>query len=183
MLCGGDEIGRTQQGNNNAFCQDNALSWFDWEHVDAELLAFVARLVRLRLDHPVFRRRRFFHGRAIRGGQLTDIAWFRPDGAEMAESDWTVGYARALGMLLDGDAIPDPGPRGERIRDDTYYVLLNAADVEVTFVLPGQRWARSWVEELRTTAPGGPEPGNQPLEAGAELVVASFELALLRRAA
>ncbi len=183
MLCGGDEIGRTQQGNNNAFCQDNALSWFDWEHVDAELLAFVARLVRLRLDHPVFRRRRFFHGRAIRGGQLTDIAWFRPDGAEMAESDWTVGYARALGMLLDGDAIPDPGPRGERIRDDTYYVLLNAADVEVTFVLPGERWARSWVEELRTTAPGGPEPGNQPLEAGAELVVASFELALLRRAA
>jgi glycogen operon protein len=182
MLCGGDEIGRTQQGNN-AFCQDNAVSWFDWAHADTELLGFVTRLVRLRLDHPVFRRRRFFHGRAIRDGQLTDIAWFRPDEAEMSESDRTVGYARALALLLDGDAIPDPGPRGERIRDATYYVLLNAADVPVTFVLPGERWARSWVEELRTTAPAGPDPGTQLLQAGSELVLAPFELALLRRAA
>ena len=181
MLCGGDEIGRTQQGNNNAFCQDNALSWFDWEHVDTELHAFITRLVRLRLDHPVFRRRRFFHGRPIRGGELADIAWFRPDGQEMRDEDWAVPSARALGMLLDGDAIPDPGPRGERIRDETYCLLLNAGDGPETFVLPGERWGRSWVEELRTSLPSSSRADARALPAGAGLVVAPFELVLLRR--
>ena len=182
MLCGGDEIGRTQEGNNNAFCQDNQLSWFDWAHVDAELLGFVERLVRLRLKHPVFRRRRFFHGRPIRGSELADIAWFRPDGAEMKEEDWNVGYARALGMLLDGDAIPDPGPRGERIRDDTFYVISNAGDGPVTFVLPGERWGRSWVEDLRTTSPNGSGAPTRILGAGAEAILGPFELLVLRRA-
>jgi pullulanase/glycogen debranching enzyme len=106
MLCGGDEIGRSQQGNNNAFCQDNPLSWFDWDDVDDDLLAFTKGLIRLRRGHLVFHRRRFFQGRPFRDGGLADIAWFRPDGIEMADRDWAVDYARALGMLLNGDVVP-----------------------------------------------------------------------------
>ena len=99
MICGGDEIGRTQRGNNNAYCQDNELSWYDWklDRSARELLAFVQRLIQLRREHPVLRRRRFFQGRRIRGSEVKDLAWFRPDGKEMTDEDWNKGYVRCLG--------------------------------------------------------------------------------------
>jgi glycogen operon protein len=104
MLLGGDEIGRTQHGNNNAYCQDNELSWYDWEHVDADLLDFTRHVIALRREHPTFRRRRWFPGRPIRGA--LDIAWLRPDGTEMDDADWNAESSRSVGVLLDGAAIP-----------------------------------------------------------------------------
>ena len=108
MLLGGDEIGRTQQGNNNAYCQDNEISWFDWEHADEDLLQFTRGLIRLRQRHPVFCRRRWFQGRPIHGTDVSDIGWFTPGGHEMSEEDWQAGFAKSLGVFLNGAAIPTP---------------------------------------------------------------------------
>ena len=179
MLCGGDEIGRSQRGNNNAYGQDNELSWFDWEHLDEELLAFTRDLVRFRHRHPVFRRRRFFQGRPIRG-QLSDIGWFRPDGEQMTDDDWTVGYAKSLGVFLNGDAIPDPGPRGEHVVDDSFFLLLNAYAEPLDFALPGGRWGQVWSEVLRTGH--GFSTGGTIWKAGDLVSVEGRELVLLRRA-
>ncbi|HEX6597247.1 MAG TPA: glycogen debranching protein GlgX, partial [Acidimicrobiales bacterium] len=120
MMLGGDEMDRTQQGNNNAYCQDNELTWFDWD-LDAaakELLDFTRRLIALRREHPVLRRRSFFQGRPIHGTDLADIGWFAPDGHEMTEREWLSGRVSALGMFVNGDEIAEPGPRGERLVDD-----------------------------------------------------------------
>src|SRR4029453_7228258 len=108
MLLGGDEIGRTQGGNNNGYCQDNEISWYDWGAVDTKLHAFVRRLIRLRRSHPIFRRRRWFEGLAIHGAEVEDICWFTPEGVEMADSDWQVGYARSFAGLLTGERDPTP---------------------------------------------------------------------------
>ena len=105
MMLGGDEMGRTQDGNNNAYCQDNEISWFDWDSMDGSLVAFTSRLIALRRDHPVFRRRRWFHGRPLHGKDIVDVAWFRPDGTEMEESDWESGFAKSIAVFLNGDAI------------------------------------------------------------------------------
>ena len=113
MLSGGDEIGRTQRGNNNAYCQDNEISWHDWDAVDEDLLAFTQRLVALRKAHPVFRRRRFFEGAPAMGSTLDDIGWFRPDGDPMHPDDWHVGHARALSLFLNGNAL---GPQEDSAR-------------------------------------------------------------------
>jgi hypothetical protein len=115
MLLGGDEIGRSQGGNNNGYCQDNEVSWFDWRAVDAELLDYTRRLIHHRLAHPVFRRRRWFEGAAIRGG-APDIAWFTPQGNEMSEQDWQAGFAKSLCIFLNGQAIRSPGPQGRADR-------------------------------------------------------------------
>jgi len=151
MLLGGDELGRTQGGNNNAYCQDNEISWFDWANVDEELCEFVRALIRLRLDHPIFHRRRFFQGRPIRGsGGLSDIAWLRPDGQEMTDDDWNVSYARSLTVFLNGQALPDPDQRGERIVDDSFLLLFNAHYEPMQFVLPDGRWTGTARELIRT---------------------------------
>src|SRR5438270_212225 len=136
MILGGDEIGRTQCGNNNAYCQDNYVSSFQWEHLDAELLAFVERLVAFRREHPAFRRRRWFQGRPIHGEELTDIAWFRPDGHYMRDGDWHNGYAKSLGVFLNGEEIAAPDPRGRRVRDDSFFILFNAHFEPIRFTLP-----------------------------------------------
>ena len=166
MLLGGDEFGRTQHGNNNAYCQDNETSWYDWEHMDAELLDWTRRLIGLRREHPVFRRRRFFQGRPLRGStqveKLPDIAWFRPDGAEMGDSDWTVGYAKSLGVLLNGSAIPDPDAHGRPVLDDSFFIVLNAWDQELDLTLPEARWASHWKVVL-DTAGASPAEGSPPL--------------------
>jgi glycogen operon protein len=121
MICGGDEISRTQRGNNNTYCQDNELSWFDWklDHRDHELLAFTRRLISLRREHSVLRRRQFFQGRHIRGSAVKDLAWFRPDGKEMTDEDWNQGYVRSLGLRLAGDAIEEMDEKGRPILDAT----------------------------------------------------------------
>src|SRR5207302_5254953 len=144
MLCGGDELGRTQRGNNNAYCQDNEVSWYDWDldADDEELLAFTRAMISLRRAHPVFRRRRFFQGRPIHGSDLADIGWFGVDGHEMTDEEWTAGgTVRALGMFLNGDEIGEPGPRGERFVDDGFLVLLNGDPEPVGFRLPHHKWA------------------------------------------
>ncbi len=141
MILGGDEIARTQAGNNNAYCQDNETSWYDWANTDEDLLAFTRKLIRFRREHPAFRRRRWFQGRPIRG--TVDIAWIRPDGAEMDDSDWDSGFARAVGLYLNGDAIATKDPRGQPVTDDSFLVLLNAHDEQIDWQLPA-RWSRQW---------------------------------------
>ncbi|MFQ5915900.1 MAG: glycogen debranching protein GlgX, partial [Nitrospinota bacterium] len=141
MVLAGDEIGRTQRGNNNAYCQDNEISWVDWklDEPKRELLEFTRSLIRLFHQHPVLRRRRFFQGRRIRGSEVRDLVWFRPDGAEMTEGDWINPIARCLGLRLAGDAIEEVDERGSQIVDDTLLILLNAHHEPVPFVLPARR--------------------------------------------
>ncbi len=150
MLLGGDEIGRTQRGNNNAYCQDNEISWYDWTASDEDLLQFTRRLIQLRRRHPVFCRRRFFQGRPIHGSAVSDIDWFTPGGDEMSEEDWNVGFAKSLGVFLNGEAIPTPNERGEPIVDDTFYVMFNAHHEPLPFTLPDQRWGDAWCVVLDT---------------------------------
>jgi glycogen operon protein len=154
MLLGGDELGRTQGGNNNAYCQDSPVSWYHWNSVDEHLLDWTQRLIALRQAHPVFRRRRFFQGRPLRRpgpdtpepefDHLPDIAWFRPDGGEMTDSDWEVGYAKSLAVYLNGTALPDPDIHGRPLVDDSFYLLFNAWDEEIDFHLPAPAWTALW---------------------------------------
>jgi isoamylase len=155
MICGGDEIGRTQHGNNNAYCQDNELSWFDWkpDQYSRELLTFARYVIQLFHRHPVLRRRRFFQGRRIRGSEVKDLSWFRPDGKEMNDEDWNDGFARAVGLRLAGDAIDELDPQGDRIVDDTLLILLNAHHEGVPFKLPAHRAGVRWELILNTSKP------------------------------
>jgi len=150
MLLGGDEIGRTQRGNNNAYCQDNEISWLDWEHIDQKLLEFTSALSRLRKQHPVFRRHRWFQDRPIHGSGLRDIAWFTPEGEEMSEHRWGEGSARSLQVYLSGERGADPGPRGEAIRDATFLLLLHAGSTSLSFRLPNREWGDAWIVALET---------------------------------
>jgi isoamylase len=178
MLLGGDEIGRTQKGNNNAYCQDNEISWFDWQSADRDLLDFTTRIIELRKQHPVFRRRRWFQGRPIHG--VTDIGWFTPDGVEMEEEHWGEGFAKAVGVALNGEAIDDPDPRGERIVDDSFYVLFNAHHEPLRFVLPKENWGKEWTLVLDTAATQ-PEEEQGSHKAGEEVDVEARSLKVLRR--
>ena len=141
MLCGGDEFGRTQNGNNNAYCQDNEISWLNWQKRDAKqkaLLEFTKKMIQLRREHPVFRRPKFFQGRRIRGSEIKDVMWFNPGGNEMSDEEWASPFARCLGMLLSGDTIDVLSFTGEPIRDDTFLFLINAHYEPIPFLLPGQ---------------------------------------------
>ena len=151
MLLGGDELGRSQGGNNNAYCQDNEVSWFDWDHVDTEFTDWVRRVTALRRAHAVLRRRRWFQGRKIRDTE--DLAWFRPDGEPMTDEDWETGYARAVGVFLNGETIPTPDAYGGRILDDSFFVILNASENDLSWVVPGGGWQRDWTVELDTSLP------------------------------
>jgi isoamylase len=184
MLLAGDELGRTQLGNNNAYCQDNEISWVDWE-LDEErvaLLEFIGAIVALRREHPVFRRRTFFQGRAVHGA-VKDIGWFTPDGTEMDEADWQAPDVSTLGVFLNGEEIPDQDPRGGRTVDDSFMLLLNGGGEPVLFKLPGEPWAKEY-ELLVDTAlafarpPGADAPSYM---AGEELSMASRSLAVLRK--
>jgi glycogen operon protein len=185
MLLGGDEFGRTQHGNNNAYCQDNPISWYAWEHLDTELLDWTRRLIELRRSHPVFRRRRFFQGRSVRGQMtaegLPDLAWFRPDGAEMTDDDWKVGYAKSLGVYLNGAAIPDPDEHGRPIVDDSFFLVLNAWDQDLEFTLPGPKWGALWkvVMDTDTYAIASPGTPAEHRPAGAVLSISGRRLVLL----
>nr|MBA2252232.1 glycogen debranching protein GlgX [Nitrospirales bacterium] len=152
MICGGDEIGRTQRGNNNAYCQDNELSWYDWklDRSSRDLFAFVQQLLTLRREQPVLRRRRFFQGRQIWGSEVKDLAWFRPDGKEMTDEDWNKGYVRCLGLRLAGDAIEEKDEKGRRIIGDTILILLNAHHEALPFTLPAHKRGVRWETLLET---------------------------------
>jgi isoamylase len=184
MLCGGDEIGRTQQGNNNAYCQDNEISWYDWEHADPKLLHFTSRLIALRQKHPVFCRRRWFQGRPIRGSQVSDIGWFTPRGTEMSEDDWRDGFAKSLAVFLNGAGIPTADERGERVLDDSFYVMFNAHQEPLEFVLPEAKWGERWTVILDTNEPTDhldEEETGIELRAGEGIKVQAWSLVLLRR--
>jgi glycogen operon protein len=177
MLLGGDEIGRTQNGNNNAWCQDNELSWYHWDEADLELCAFVERLVRLRRDHPVFHRSAFLAGRELCGSGLPDIWWFRPDGRRMTQKDWQNPDSRTLGVFLNGREIPTRDEHGERIEDDSFLLLFNAHFEPVTFTLPTRRFGARWGVELASCE----LPEGDSFAARAELPVQDHAVALLRR--
>jgi isoamylase len=184
MICGGDELGRTQHGNNNGYCQDSELSWHDWGLTAAEQhqLAFVERLIALRNQQPVLRRRRFFSGGYIRGSELKDIVWFRPDGREMTHADWNRPDARTLGMMLGGDALKTLGPRGERIIGDTLLILINAAHRPVSFVLPAMEWGERW-DVLIDTRTADPVEAQVPSEAGGTYELIDRSVVVMRLAA
>ena len=185
MLLGGDEIGRTQRGNNNAYCQDNEISWFDWTSADHDLLQFTRRLIQLRLRHPVFCRRRWFQGRPIRGTQVSDIAWFTPGGTEMSEEDWQAGFAKSLGVFLNGRAIPTPNERGEQILDDSFYVIFNAHHEPLEFTLPESKWGTRWGVVLDTNEEGAhymrEDDIGRSYGPGEKFQVQSWSTVLLRR--
>jgi isoamylase len=204
MLLGGDEMGRTQGGNNNGYAQDNEISWIDWSlrEENADLVALTANLAEFRRNHPVFRRRRWFQGRPIHGETVTDIGWFSPDGSDMSDEDWDSGFAKSIGVFLNGDAIPDPDPRGEKITDDSFLVLFNAYHEELPFTIPNRDWGDHWVVVLDTAdlplrqdsaggtgGTGGPttltwEPGlgeGEPVKKGEQIQVGPRSLVVLRR--
>jgi glycogen operon protein len=162
MLAHGDEIGRTQQGNNNVYCQDNELAWVNWNLTESqkELLEFTGRLFRLRNEHPVLRRRRFFHGDTGDDG-LGDLAWFTPDGKEMQNSHWQQDDARAVAVFLNGNAISEPDTRGQRVVDDSFLILLNSNHEPRDFLLPSNAYGDTWrVVVDTTTATGDAGEGN-----------------------
>jgi glycogen operon protein len=152
MICGGDEIGRTQNGNNNAYCQDNDVSWFNWDISSEEqaLFTFTSGLIMLRAAHPVFRRRQFFQGRSIYGADIKDLSWFRPDGEEMTDEDWKQGYVRCLGVRLAGDRIEEKDHLGNPIFDDTFLLLINAHHEPIQFTLPPHPINLQWQLVLDT---------------------------------
>jgi glycogen operon protein len=152
MLVAGDELGRTQQGNNNAYCQDNELSWIDWEHADRGLLDFVRRLIALRRLHPVFRRRHWFKGRPLRGLGVSDVAWLKPDGSEMSDQDWEQGFAKSLGVLFNGAGLLDLDEDGLPVRDASFLLFFNAHSEPVTFTMPDRAWGERWAPVLTTAA-------------------------------
>jgi isoamylase len=169
MLLGGDEIGRTQGGNNNAYCQDNEISWYDWEQAEETLIEFTRRVIDFRSGHPVFHRSR-----------VDDIAWFKPDGEEMSEEDWEAGFAKSLGVFLNGEGIVARDPRGERIVDDTFYLMFNAHSEAVSFKLPGSKWGQSWSAALNT-ADGLVEEKEEAFQPGQELPVQAHPMMVMRR--
>ncbi|HEX6762653.1 MAG TPA: glycogen debranching protein GlgX [Gaiellaceae bacterium] len=174
MLLGGDEIGRTQGGNNNAWCQDNEVSWFDWGAADDELLSFTRRLIELRRAHPVFRRTKFFEGR---GEQLPDVWWMRPDGRRMTRRDWDNPDSRAIGVFLNGDELQSETRSGQEVRDDSFLLLFNAFFEDVAFRLPARRLGLRWTVELQT----GRFDADR-LSPGADVTLEARSLVVLRRA-
>ena len=154
MLVAGDEFGRTQRGNNNAYCQDNEISWVNWQLTDADrrLTDFVARVIGLLNAHPVFRRRKFFHGRPIRGGGVKDLQWLTPEGHEMSDDEWSHAYAHCLGVYLSGSGITETDERGRSLRDDNFVLLVNAHHEPVPFVLPAPARETHWLAVLDTFA-------------------------------
>ena len=148
MILGGDEIGRSQGGNNNAYCQDNEVSHFDWDDVDHDMLRFTRDLIALRREHPVFRRRRWFQGRAIHGSEALDIGWVRPDGEPMSHDDWFDGLAAAIGIFLNGDAMPSVDRRGDPITGDSFLLLFNPTPEAIGWRLPGEPIGTRWELEL-----------------------------------
>jgi glycogen operon protein len=186
MLLAGDEMGRTQRGNNNAYCQDNEISWMDWAvraEDDQALFDYVRTLIRLRAEHAVFRRRRFFRGQAIRGGRnrLGDIGWFTLTGEEMTDEDWDAGFAKSLTVFLNGRAISEPDRRGDRVQDDSFLLLFNASDDDLQFVIPPRRYGPRWSKVLDTAVPVTNFENESAVKPGDVMTVINHSLLLLRR--
>jgi len=180
MLLAGDEIGHSQQGNNNAYCQDNAISWIDWSAVNGgnKLIGFVQKLIAHRRNHPVFRRRNFFQGRAIKGVGVKDILWLRPDGKEMSDEEWNQEHARTLGMFLSGEAVDELDEKARLIQDENFLLMMNAHHEEIPFLLPRVASGMLWIVLIDTSCQIE-RGGNPPYEAGATYRLQARSLALL----
>jgi isoamylase len=182
MLMAGDELGRTQLGNNNAYCDDSPLSWLDWSlaDVNADLVSFTESLVALRRRHPAFRRPKFFQGRPLHGTDVKDIGWFTPEGTEMSHDSWDEAAAKAMGVYLNGEALDTIDAQGMAVSDATFLLLLNGEEASTEFVLPGAEWATGWVHLVDTgTGDCGEDGSVHP--AGGSLIVEGRALVLLRR--
>ncbi len=182
MLLAGDELGRTQGGNNNAYCQDNAISWVDWDLSpdDRDLLQFTRTMIRLFHEHPVLRRRRFFQGRKILSSKTKDITWFTPKGEEMSDEGWHGPELRAIAMRLAGDALNDVDDQGNPVADDTLLILLNAHHEEVKFRLPSLPKKKAWNLVINTRYPLGKPPRRRYCRSGHRLTVSARSLVLMR---
>lgn len=178
MLVAGDELGKTQQGNNNAYCQDNEISWIDWENADQELLAYTSKLINITKSHPSFRRRRWFQGQPIKGSSVHDIAWFLPEGGLMEEHNWSEDFAKSLGVFLNGMGLHSVGLKGEKIIDYSFYVIFNAYHDNLDFHLPSSEYADQWVQVLNTAA--GWNESEEVYNASAVISVAGRSIMLLR---
>ena len=182
MICHGDELGRTQGGNNNGYCQDNELTWIHWDTADEALMCFTRHVAALRRDHPVFRRRRFFDGRPTnrRGGDyLPDIGWFQPDGSAMSEQDWDSGFGRAVAVYLNGEGIPDRDTRGQRVKDDTFLICFSAHHEPIDFTLPAGEYGRQWRVIIDTAQPKF--DSGDPVEAGSTVAVGPRAMVVMQR--
>ena len=181
MLVAGDEFGRTQQGNNNAYCQDNEISWLNWQRNDKQnqLLEFTRKLIALRREHPVFRRQKFFRGRRVPGSEIKDVMWFNPGGEEMSNEEWASPFVRALGMLLSGDTTDVHDFEGQPIRDDTFLFLVNAHHEPIPFVLPGEEHL-GWELLLDTMLDQGFLDAPKKCDSGDDLEVGARSACLLR---
>jgi isoamylase len=182
MVLGGDEFGRTQGGNNNGYAQDNEISWFDWSALDHDLLAWTQGLIRLRTEHPVFRRKRFFEGRAVRGERFSDIAWLTPEGELMSDEHWETGFAKSLQIFLNGAGLASADERGSLVEDDSFLLLINAHYEELTFRLPSEGPQASFVVVLDTDERRLREPDDEreELKLGEERTVPARGIVLLR---
>jgi len=162
MLVAGDEFGRTQKGNNNAYCQDNEISWVDWKNMDDELLTFTQKVIGLRKSHPVFCRRRWFQGMAVTGRGLEDIAWFLPEGSEMTDDHWQHDFAKSLGVYLNGKGIHTVHADGSAVVDDSFYLIFNAHHEPLDFKLPPSKYGKKWEMVLNTATGEDPSATFDP---------------------
>jgi len=187
MISHGDELGRTQNGNNNGFCQDNEITWVHWDKADTELTEFTRSVAALRAAHPVFRRRRFFNGLPVRRrgteGQ-PDISWFRPDGSEMTDDDWGSGFGKSVAVYLNGQGIPELDARGQRVTGDSFFLCFNAHHEPIEFTLPPGEFGRAWVPVIDTSvetvgSTANPED-RQPVPAGNAVQVAARATVVLQ---
>jgi isoamylase len=183
MICHGDELGRTQGGNNNGFCQDNEITWVHWDKADADLVEFTRSVSALRAAHPVFRRRRFFTGLPVRRrgaeGQL-DISWFRPDGSEMTDEDWDSGFGKSVAVYLNGLGIPDLDARGQRVTDDSFFLCFNAHHEPIEFTLPPQEFGRAWTPVVDSAVETTNVEDPQSTPAGNAIQVAARAMVVLQ---
>jgi isoamylase len=185
MLCHGDELGRTQGGNNNGYCQDNEVTWIDWDSADTELIAFTQSVSALRAAHSVFRRRRFFDGLPVRirgSERLPDISWFAPDGSEMSDKDWDSGFGKSVSVYLNGQGIPDLDQRGHRVTDDSFVLCFNAHHEPIEFTMPPKEFGAAWVTVIDTAVGSGDSSDVKPVDAGNAVQVEARALIVLQAA-
>jgi glycogen operon protein len=180
MLVAGDELGKTQNGNNNAYCQDNEISWINWQNTDKELLDFTKKLTQFQHAHPVFCRRRWFKGKPIHGSGVEDIAWFLPNGDIMNDENWSHDFAKSLGVFLNGKAIPSDGPKGERIIDNNFYIVFNAYDGELPYALPPEEFGSTWSKVIDTHESFFCEESGQSFSAGETITVQGRSVIVLK---
>ena len=183
MLLHGDELGRTQGGNNNVYAQDNEIAWVDWQRAkEFEVLTeFVSRLSKLRQEHPVFRRRRHFRGRPVKGSTIEDIGWFTPAGEAMSDEDWESGYAKSVTVFLNGEGIREPDPRGERVTDDSFFLVFNGHHEPIDFTLPDLGAGERWQVEIDTAAPMLGDVEDRTVKTGEPVQVDARAVQVLRK--